>query len=194
MPARLPDHQHAHPHRNESTSAAPDRSAILTQGPPLPLQSYSSYMSGAPSPGWLFSMGGVDSSLHLPLDDRHRPSGHMHTPHQSLPQHQLFAATKGMDAYPGFAAPMETSSVDSYSIAAATAPATAEPMAASSPMPPPSQQQQQQQPGAAPNANLGFDLSEWTGSFHLFSPGLTFSSSTPHWFSQAGQTQYFQPA
>ncbi|KAG0653827.1 hypothetical protein C6P46_002197 [Rhodotorula mucilaginosa] len=38
-----------------------------------------------------------------------------------------------------------------------------------------------------------FDLTGWTGSIHLYSPGLTFSSSTPHWFSQGTQTQYFQP-
>lgn len=38
-----------------------------------------------------------------------------------------------------------------------------------------------------------FDLTDWTGSFHLYSPGLTFSSSTPHWLSQGPPTQYFQP-
>ncbi|GAA5998627.1 uncharacterized protein JCM10292_007111 [Rhodotorula paludigena] len=32
----------------------------------------------------------------------------------------------------------------------------------------------------------------WSGSFHLPSPGLTFSSSTPHWLSQSGASQYFQ--
>lgn len=32
----------------------------------------------------------------------------------------------------------------------------------------------------------------WSGSFHLPSPGLTFSSSTPHWLAQSGASQYFQ--
>ncbi|GAA5843179.1 hypothetical protein JCM11251_001675 [Rhodosporidiobolus azoricus] len=38
-----------------------------------------------------------------------------------------------------------------------------------------------------------FDASAWTGSFHLPSPGLTFSSSTPSWYGQgaANQGQYF---
>ncbi|KAK4331315.1 Proteophosphoglycan ppg4 [Rhodotorula toruloides] len=33
---------------------------------------------------------------------------------------------------------------------------------------------------------------QWTGSFHLPSPGLTFSSSTPSWFVNGGGSQYFQ--
>ncbi|BGP23094.1 transcription factor [Rhodotorula toruloides] len=33
---------------------------------------------------------------------------------------------------------------------------------------------------------------QWTGSFHLPSPGLTFSSSTPSWFPNGGGSQYFQ--
>ncbi|GAA5872647.1 hypothetical protein JCM8547_003718 [Rhodosporidiobolus lusitaniae] len=53
--------------------------------------------------------------------------------------------------------------------------------------------------GGATYAQLGngpdFDPSAWSGSFHLPSPGLTFSSSTPYWYGQAGgpggQGQYF---
>ncbi|GAA5887213.1 hypothetical protein JCM6882_002451 [Rhodosporidiobolus microsporus] len=52
-------------------------------------------------------------------------------------------------------------------------------------------------PGVAPTyaaAGQGaeFDQSAWSGSFHLPSPGLTFSSSTPSWYGQgAGGGQYF---
>ncbi|BGP14204.1 hypothetical protein JCM10213_001409 [Rhodosporidiobolus nylandii] len=31
-----------------------------------------------------------------------------------------------------------------------------------------------------------FDPAQWTGSFHLASPGLTFSSSTPYWYGGGG--------
>ncbi|KWU41103.1 hypothetical protein RHOSPDRAFT_37368 [Rhodotorula sp. JG-1b] len=46
---------------------------------------------------------------------------------------------------------------------------------------------------AAAASSGAFDLTDWTGSFHLYSPGLTFSSSTPHCFAQGPPTQYFQP-
>lgn len=36
------------------------------------------------------------------------------------------------------------------------------------------------------------EYAPWMGSFHLPSPGLTFSSRSPQWFAQAGQTSYFQ--
>ncbi|GAA6042695.1 hypothetical protein JCM8097_003751 [Rhodosporidiobolus ruineniae] len=47
------------------------------------------------------------------------------------------------------------------------------------------------QPGtyAASGQGPEFDPSQWTGSFHLPSPGLTFSSSTPFWYNQPGQGQ-----
>ncbi|GAA5880409.1 hypothetical protein JCM3774_006439 [Rhodotorula dairenensis] len=123
------------------------------------VDAFPAYMSGAPSPGLLIPMGGFHSSLHLPLD-----------PRQPVP------------AYAGF----HMSHLDQVS---SSAQQDQGPFSGSVqvPAPSPSHHLAHGAEGIASAGTLGLgDLTDWTGSFHLYSPGLTFSSSAPQWFAQSG--------
>ncbi|GAA5993681.1 hypothetical protein JCM10908_002292 [Rhodotorula pacifica] len=138
---------------------------------PLPAQmgAFPSYMSGAPSPGLLIPMGGFQTSLHLPLDPRQPVPAHFGTSFNQN-AYAISQPTSMSQGVTAGSAPPTVSMGPAYAQVVADSPAHATP------------------PGAAPP----FDIADWTGSFHLYSPGLTFSSSTPHWFTQGAQTQYFQ--
>lgn len=139
-------------------------------GRPAQVDTFPAYMSGAPSPGLLIPMGGFHSSLHLPLDPRQPVPAYLGASIHMAHLEQVSSPGHDHDAFSGSAqAPMPSPSHQLFGH-----------QGFAPPLPP---------PGSA--GALG-DLTDWTGSFHLYSPGLTFSSSTPQWFTQAGtQTQYF---
>lgn len=143
----------------------------------LALPSQPAYMSGVPSPGLL--LPGFGSSLHLPESGA---GNAMYAHHQQPP----LAQNGHYEMYP----PIPASSVNGSSYVGGLvtpAPSCFDYRGENGqPLDVPMSQ------GPGGGGEPTFDMSEWTGSFHLYSPGLTFSSSTPHWFAaQPQETHYF---